>query len=79
MISSNKNILGVGSFVLGILIFSLQDISVKWIGGSYPVIEIVIFRTFVALPFTLLFFRYEGHRGLPTTKRHKLEYISGFL
>ena len=79
MKSTNKNIFGVGSLVLGILIFSLQDISVKWIGGSYPVMEIVIFRTFVALPFTLLFYRYEGNRGLPTTKRHKLEYIRGLF
>lgn len=79
MKSTNKNIIGVGSLVLGILIFSLQDISVKWIGGSYPVMEIVIFRTFVALPFTLLFYRYEGSRGLPSTKRHKLEYIRGLF
>lgn len=79
MKTANKNILGVSSLVLGILIFSLQDISVKWIGGSYPVMEIVIFRTLVALPFTLLFFRYEGNRGLPTTKRHKLQYVRGLF
>ena len=79
MKKDNNNILGVCSLVLGILIFSLQDISVKWIGGSYPVMEIVIFRTLVALPFTLLFFRYEGNRGLPTTKHHKLQYVRGLF
>ena len=61
------------------LIFSLQNIAVKWIGGDYPVLEIVIFRSFIALPCTLLFFRYEGQRGLPTTQRHKLEYVRGFF
>ena len=75
----NKNILGVSSLVLGILIFSLQDIAVKWIGGDYPVMEIVTFRSLVALPLTLLFFRYEGGQGLPTTQRHKLEYIRGLF
>lgn len=73
----NNNILGVASLVLSVLIFSLQDIAVKWIGSDYPVMEIVIFRTIVSLPFTLLFFRYEGGRGLPTTKQHKLQYIRG--
>jgi drug/metabolite transporter (DMT)-like permease len=69
--------LGVGFLLIGILIFSLQDIAVKWIGGDYPVLEIVSFRSLVALPLTLLFFRYEGRRGLPTTQRHTLEYIRG--
>ncbi len=79
MKTANKNILGVGSLVLALLIFSLQDIAVKWIGGSYPILEIVIFRGIVAMPITLLFFRFEGRRGLPTTKQHKLEYVRGLF
>jgi drug/metabolite transporter (DMT)-like permease len=59
------------------LIFSLQDIAVKWIGGDYPVLEIVTFRSVVALPLTLLLFRVEGGRGLPRTRRHALEYVRG--
>lgn len=68
---------GVGFLVLALLIFSLQDIAVKWIGGSYPILEIVIFRSVTALPLTLVLFRSEGGRGLPTTKRHMLEYVRG--
>jgi drug/metabolite transporter (DMT)-like permease len=79
MTNINANIKGVGFLVLGLLIFSLQDIAVKWIGGDYPVLEIVTFRSLVALPLTLLFFRAEGGRGLPTTKQHKLEYVRGFF
>ena len=74
---ANKNILGVTFLLIGILIFSLQDIAIKWIGGDYPVLEIVSFRSLVALPLTLLFFHYEGGRGLPTTQQHMLEYIRG--
>jgi len=79
MKSTNKNLLGVGSLVLAILIFSLQDIAVKWMGGSYPILEIVIFRGLIATPITLLFFRLEGQRGLPTTKQHRLEYVRGLF
>ncbi|MBV9789933.1 MAG: DMT family transporter, partial [Chloroflexi bacterium] len=35
------------------------------------------FRSVIAIPLTLLFFRYEGGQGLPTTQRHTLEYIRG--
>ena len=59
------------------LIFSLQDIAVKWIGGNYPVLEIVVFRSLIALPCTFFFLRYEGIGGLPTTQRSGLEYIRG--
>jgi drug/metabolite transporter (DMT)-like permease len=68
---------GVGFLVLAMLVFSLQDIAVKWIGGSYPVLEIVTFRSLVAIPLTLLLFRYEGGRGLPNTQQHTLEYVRG--
>jgi hypothetical protein len=75
----SSNIRGVGFLVLGMFIFSLQDVSVKWMGGDYPVLEIVTFRSLVALPLTLLLFRLEGGRGLPTTQRRKLEYVRGLF
>ena len=79
MKTTNKNLLGVGSLVLAILIFSLQDIAIKWMGSGYPVLEIVIFRTLVAMPATLFFFRMEGGRGLPKTRQHKLELLRGLF
>jgi len=76
---ANKNILGATSLVLAMFIFSLQDIAVKWIGGDYPVLEIVVFRSLIALPCTFLFLHYEGRRGLPTTQQSRLEYIRGIF
>lgn len=70
---------GVIFLVLGILIFSLQDITVKFIGGQYPVLEIVIFRSLVAIPLTLVLFRMEGGRGLPQTQQHRREYLRGLF
>ena len=52
----SPNVAGVAFLVLGMLIFSLQDIAVKWIGGDYPVLEIVTFRSLTAMPLTLLLF-----------------------
>lgn len=79
MTKAGSTVRGVVFLVTGIFIFSLQDIAVKWIGGDYPVLEIVTFRSLVALPLTLLFFYFEGGRGLPKTRRHKLEYIRGLF
>lgn len=70
---------GVVFLVLGLLIFSLQDIAVKFIGGQYPVLEIVVFRSMVAIPLTLAMFRMEGGRGLPTTQQHRREYLRGLF
>jgi drug/metabolite transporter (DMT)-like permease len=52
---------------------------VKGMGGSYPVLEMVVFRNLVALPFTLLFFRYEGRRGFPTTPKFGAEFMRGIF
>ncbi len=79
MDTNRDNIKGVSFLLLAMLIFSLQNIAVKWIGGDYSVLEIVTFRSLVALPLTLLFFRFEGKRGLPKTKRYRLEYLRGGL
>jgi len=73
----STSIQGVGFLVLAMFIISLQNIVIKWIGGDYSALEIVAFRSLIALPCTLLFYRYEGKRGLPTTQRPRLEYVRG--
>ena len=79
MESKGNNIAGIAFIVLAMLVFSIQDIAVKWIGGDYSVIEIVVLRSVIALPATLVLFRIEGGRGRPTTKRHTLEFVRGFF
>ena len=79
MKTTNSDVKGASFLMLAMLILSLQNIAVKWIGGDYSVLEIVTFRSFIALPAALLFYRYEGRRGLPTTQRHTLEYVRGVL
>jgi drug/metabolite transporter (DMT)-like permease len=79
MNKASSNIQGAAALSLAMLILSLQDIAIKWIGGDYPVLEIVLFRSLIALPCTFLFLRYEGRRGLPTTQQPRLEYLRGFF
>ena len=79
MAKMSSNVKGILFLLLGMLIISLQSIAVKGLVGSYPVLEMVVLRNLVALPFTLLFFRLEGKRGLPTTPQFRLEFIRGLF
>lgn len=79
MSTFSSNIRGIAFLLLAMFIISLQNIAVKWIGSGYPVMEIVIFRSLVALPFTILLYHYEGKRGLPTTQQPRLEFLRGLF
>lgn len=74
---NTSNLKGIGFLLLSLLIGSLQAVAVKWIGGNYSVLEIVTFRSLVALPVTLLFFRLEGKKGFPVTSQLKLQFVRG--
>jgi len=79
MTTTNSNLKGIGFLLLAMLIGSLQAVAVKWIGGNYSVLEIVTFRSLVALPITVLFFRLEGGKGFPTTSQLKLQVVRGIF
>ena len=74
MTKMSSNVKGIIFLVLAAFVISLQNIAIKWIGGDYSALEIVAFRSLVALPATLIFYRYEGQRGLPKTENLKLQY-----
>jgi drug/metabolite transporter (DMT)-like permease len=76
---TNANVKGVAFLVLATLIISIQNIAVRWMGGDYSALEIVAVRSLIALPFTLLFYRMEGQRGLPTTKQPKRQVLRGIF
>jgi len=79
MKNMSSNLRGVAYISLAIFIFSLQSVAVKWIGGDYSIMEIVLFRSIVALPCTLVLYRIEGGQGWPTTQQRMLEYVRGVL
>ncbi len=77
--TTTSNLKGIGFLLLAMLIGSTQAAAVKWIGGNYSVLEIVTLRSLVALPITLIFFRLEGGKGLPTTNHRTTQYVRGFF
>lgn len=51
---------GAGLLVFFVFIISIQDVIVKWISGDYPVHEIVLIRSVLAILPVLLIVRFEG-------------------
>lgn len=60
---------GVLCVMAGIAIFSIQDVIIKSISGSYPVHQIVFFRSLVALPLLLVIAQIDG--GLPQLRTRR--------
>lgn len=79
MNAKSSTVRGIGFLVLAVLTTSLQNVAIKWMGSSYSALEIVIVRSLVALPCTLLLYRSEGRRGLPKTQQPRLEYTRGIF
>ena len=79
MEKTSSNIKGVSFLLIALVIMSLQPIIVKIVGVDYPILELVLIRSCVALPASLLIFRMEGNRGLPKTKRFGLHSIRGLM
>lgn len=75
----SANVQGVIFLVSAMFIFSLQNIAIKSISGDYPVLQIVIIRSIVALPCSYFFFYREGRRGWPNTGHWRMEILRGFL
>lgn len=66
-------LIGTLSLCAGVLVFSVQDVIVKWVAGTYPIHEVVVLRSLVALPLLLAMVRYEaGLRAVRTRRLGRL-------
>jgi len=77
---SNNPGLGVATMLLSILLFSMMDAMVKWLGGNYPTQQIMFFRSLVAIiPVTAIIVSRGGLRVLKTRQpvMHLLRSILG--
>jgi drug/metabolite transporter (DMT)-like permease len=79
MAKTSSNIKGILFLLIGHLILSIQGIAAKGFSSDYPILEMVLFRSAVALPTCLVIFRMEGHRGLPKTKHLGLNALRGLF
>jgi drug/metabolite transporter (DMT)-like permease len=71
-----RSVLGMLSVAAGVSIFSVQDVIVKGLSGTFPVHEIVVLRSLVALPILLAMTLWTGG-GLGTPARLRLHAARG--
>jgi drug/metabolite transporter (DMT)-like permease len=65
--------------LLSILLFSLMDASVKWLGASYPTTQIMFFRCSVALVPVLVIICWRGGFGILRTQQKKLHLLRSLM
>lgn len=65
--------------LLSILLFSLMDASVKWLGATYPTAQIMFFRCAVALIPVLIIIVMRGGIGILRTDQKKMHLLRSLL
>ena len=65
--------------LLSILLFSLMDATVKWLGASYPTTQIMFFRCAVALLPVLVIIWMRGGIGILRTQQKKLHLLRSIM
>lgn len=65
--------------LLSILLFSLMDASVKWLGATYPTAQIMFFRCSVAFVPVLVIVFLRGGIGVLRTAQKKLHFLRSIL
>lgn len=73
---------GILYLCIGLFIFSIQDIIIKWLSASLPVHEIVFIRGLVASPLIFLYVHYDSGYATLTTRRpwlHAIRAVAMFV
>ncbi len=79
MSEARSPFLGIACVVSAVLIFSTQDMAIKWLSGGYPLHEIIFIRAAVALSLTLaILVPLEGGYRSLLTPRLPLHLLRGF-
>ena len=62
---ADNPVLGVGAMLLSVILFSMMDATVKWLGGTYPTQQIMFFRCLVAMiPVAIINYTRGGLSGI---------------
>lgn len=65
--------------LLSLLLFSMMDASVKWLGASYPTSQIMFFRCAIAMLPVLIIVAMRGGPGVLRTSQRKLHLLRSLL
>ena len=74
----NRQVLGMLSVAAGVSVFTIQDVIVKKLSGAYPVHEIVVLRSLVALPI-LIWVTHAEQRGSLKMRRGLMHLARGLV
>jgi len=76
--SHRTNMLGIGSAILASVFFSINDMSIKFLSGSYALHEVVLIRSIIGLMVLSIFvFPFEGGWNVLKTKRLRAHLFRG--
>jgi len=73
---------GIVLMLLSVLLFACMDVVVKWLGATYPTLQIVFFRSlFAFIPLSLFIFRGIGLAALRTRRpiQHVVRSLVGLM
>ena len=69
----------ISYLVAGVFVFSIQDVIIKWFSAKYPVNEIVVIRSCIAIIPILFIAHLEGGLHLLRTRHHFIHIIRCFF
>ena len=79
----NSAVRGIACLCLGVFVFSLQDAVIKQVSGAYPLTQVVVIRSLVAIPILLALVQMDvGWRAIispdfwPLTARAAIMFVS---
>jgi drug/metabolite transporter (DMT)-like permease len=77
---ADERLRGIFFLVAGAMIFTLQDVIIKWISGAYPVTQILATRSLVAFAPLLILLHFDGgFRGVSGRRLGRLGLRAGLL
>ena len=76
---NENSVLGISAMLLSVLLFSMMDATVKWLGSDYPTQQIMFFRCLVALvPVATIIYSRGGLKVL-TTRQPAMHLLRSLL
>lgn len=72
-------LIGFSAMLLSVVLFSMMDATVKWLGGTYPTQQIMFFRCLVALIPLLVIIRMRGGVSILRTSQPRMHILRSLL
>lgn len=77
--SISRSSLGIAFVLVGMVAISINDVLIKRLSGGYPLHQIILTRSVIALVFILMLVRMEGGWSILRTRRPWLHLLRGAL